>query len=315
MSDLRPGQSIFTRGAVDLGALAARNQAAQSAAAQQQAAPAASPAGGPGNGGGFPGAPAGGGVVVDVTEANVQDEVLQRSMTTPVVVAFLAPGYPEVQQLADELARFNAADGGSWVLARVDVQADPRLAAMFRVQSVPTVYAVVGGQPIDAFAGPVPAAQLRQWLDAVLRAGGVEVAVPEDPRLEAADEALMMGDLDEAERAYRKILSDSPKDAAAEAGLAQVVLAKRVVGVDPQAAIAAADAAPDDVAAQLTAADVEVLAGQAEQAYRRLVELVRRVYGDDREAVRQHLVSLFAVAGPDDPAVAAARRALASALF
>ncbi|MEV4414941.1 tetratricopeptide repeat protein [Catellatospora sp. NPDC049609] len=313
MSDLRPGQSIFTRGAVDLGALASRNQAAPAAAEQQQAAAPAAPAG-PGNGG-FPGAPAGGGVVVDVTEANVQDEVLQRSMATPVVVAFLAPGYPEVQQLADALAQLNAADGGSWVLARVDVQANPRLAAMFRVQSVPTVYAVVGGQPIDAFAGPVPAAQLRQWLDAVLRAGGVEVAVPEDPRLEAADEALIMGDLDEAERAYRKILSDSPKDAAAEAGLAQVVLAKRIAGVDPQAAVAAADAAPDDVAAQLKAADVEVLAGQAEQAYRRLVELVRRVYGDDREAVRQHLVSLFAVAGPDDPAVAAARRALASALF
>jgi putative thioredoxin len=173
----------------------------------------------------------------------------------------------------------------------------------------------VGGQPIDAFAGPVPPAQLRQWLDAVLRAGGVEVAVPDDPRLEAADDALMMGDLDEAEKAYRKILSDSPKDAAAEAGLAQVVLAKRVAGVDPQAAVAAADAAPDDLAAQLKAADVEVLGGQAEQAYQRLVNLVRRVYGDDRETVRQHLVSLFAVAGPDDPAVAAARRALASALF
>lgn len=310
MSDLRPGQSIFTRGAVDLGALAARSQPTP-APAPVAATPA--PAG-PGNGG-FPGAPAGGGLVVDVTEANVQDEVLQRSMTVPVVVAFLSPGYPEVDQLADALAQFNAADGGSWVLARVDVQANPRLAAMFRVQSVPTVYAVVGGQPIDAFAGPVPPAQLRQWLDAVLRAGGVEVEVPEDPRLADADEALIMGDLDEAERAYRKILSDSPKDAAAEAGLAQVVLAKRVTGVDPQAAVAAADAAPDDLAAQLRAADVEVLAGQAEQAYQRLVNLVRRVYGDDRETVRQHLVSLFAVAGPDDPAVAAARRALASALF
>ncbi|MEU7821190.1 tetratricopeptide repeat protein [Catellatospora sp. NPDC049111] len=314
MSDLRPGQSIFTRGAVDLGALAARSQQAAATPAAGAAGPAGSGGDG-GNGGGFPGAPAGGGHVVDVTEANVQDEVLQKSMSQPVVVAFLAPGYPEVDQLADALAQFNAADGGSWVLARVNAQADPRLAAMFRVQSVPTVYAVVGGQPIDAFAGPVPPAQLRQWLDAVLRAGGVEVAVPDDPRLEAADDALMMGDLDEAEKAYRKILSDSPKDAAAEAGLAQVVLAKRVAGVDPQAAVAAADAAPDDLAAQLKAADVEVLGGQAEQAYQRLVNLVRRVYGDDRETVRQHLVSLFAVAGPDDPAVAAARRALASALF
>ncbi|GHJ49971.1 co-chaperone YbbN [Catellatospora sp. TT07R-123] len=309
MSDLRPGQSIFTRGAVDLSALANRP------AAPATPAPAPADNGSAAPTGTFPGAPAGGGAVVEVTEANVQAEVLERSMATPVVVAFLAPGYPEVQQLADTLAQFNAADGGLWVLAQVDVQANPRLAAMFRVQSVPTVYAVVGGQPVDAFAGPVPPAQLRQWLDAVLRAGGVPVEVPEDPRLAEADDALMMGDLDEAERAYRKILSDAPKDAAAEAGLAQVVLAKRIVGVDPQAAVAAADASPEDIAAQLRASDVEVLGGQAEQAYQRLVNLVRRVYGDDRERVRQHLVSLFAVAGPDDPAVAAARRALASALF
>jgi putative thioredoxin len=79
--------------------------------------------------------------------------------------------------------------------------------------------------------------------------------------------------------------------------------------------LAAADAKPDDLEAQLRAADVEFLSGLAEQAYQRLVNLVRRVYGDDRETVRQHLVSLFAIAGPDDPAVAAARRSLASALF
>ena len=65
----------------------------------------------------------------------------------------------------------------------------------------------------------------------------------------------------------------------------------------------------------MLAADVEVLSGQAEQAYARLVDLVRRTSGDEREAARKHLVSLFTVAGPDDPAVAAARRALASALF
>ncbi|MFD0822986.1 tetratricopeptide repeat protein, partial [Micromonospora zhanjiangensis] len=80
-------------------------------------------------------------------------------------------------------------------------------------------------------------------------------------------------------------------------------------------ALAAAEADPDDVRAQLLAADVEVLGGNAEQAYARLVGLVRRTTGDDRETVRQHLVSLFTIAGPDDPAVASARRALASALF
>jgi len=125
----------------------------------------------------------------------------------------------------------------------------------------------------------------------------------------------MMGDLDAAEQAYRKILNESPADAAAEAGLAQVGLARRVQGVQPATALAAAQAAPDDIAAQLLAADVEVLSGQAEQAYQRLIGLIRRSAGDDRDTVRKHLVSLFTVAGPDDPAVAKARRALASALF
>ena len=125
----------------------------------------------------------------------------------------------------------------------------------------------------------------------------------------------MSGDLDAAEQAYKKILAESPADAAAEAGLAQVALVRRVQGANPAQLIAAAQAAPDDVAAQTRAADVEVLSGQAEQAYRRLVELVRRTSGPEREGVRQHLLSLFAIAGPDDPAVAAARRQLASALF
>ena len=94
-----------------------------------------------------------------------------------------------------------------------------------------------------------------------------------------------------------------------------MALVRRVQGANPAQLIAAAQAAPDDVAAQTRAADVEVLSGQAEQAYRRLVELIRRTSGPEREGVRQHLLSLFAIAGPDDPAVAAARRQLASALF
>ena len=253
--------------------------------------------------------------MIDVTEATFQSEVLERSMTTPVVIDFWAAWCEPCKQLSPVLERLAEADGGAWVLAKVDVESNPRLAQMFRVQSIPMVYAVVGGQPVDAFAGVVPEAQLRQWLDAVLKAGGVVMAAPEDPRLDEADEALINGDLDAAEQAYRKILAESPADAVAEAGLAQVGLARRVAGADPVAALAAAQAAPDDVAAQLLAADVEVLSGEAEQAYARLVDLVRRTSGEDREAARQHLVSLFKIAGSDDPAVASARRALARALF
>jgi putative thioredoxin len=250
-----------------------------------------------------------------VTEATFQSEVLERSLSTPVVVDFWAEWCEPCKQLSPVLERLAAEGAGAWVLAKVDVDANPRIAQMFRVQGIPMVYAVVGGQPVDAFSGVVPEAQLRQWIQAVLKAGGAAVAEPEDPRLDEADDALMSGDLDAAEQAYRKILADAPADAAAEAGLAQVGLARRVAGADPQAALAAAQAAPDDVEAQLLAADIEVLSGLAEQAYARLVSLVRRTAGDDREKVRQHLVSLFTVAGPDDPAVASARRALASALF
>jgi putative thioredoxin len=177
------------------------------------------------------------------------------------------------------------------------------------------VFAVVGGQPVDAFTGVVPEAQLRPWIEAVLKAGGVDAPMADDPQLLAADDALVDGDLDEAERAYKKILAERPADEAAAAGLAQVGLLRRVQGVDVPSALADADARPDDMAAQLLAADLEVLSGEAERAYARLVQLVRRVFGDDRDTVRQHLVSLFSVAAPDDPAVAAARRALANALF
>lgn len=306
MSDPRITSSIFTRGAVDLSALRGTPEPSRPTTPSQAGPPSGVP-GGP---------PAGGGVaVIDVTEATFQSEVLERSLTTPVVVDFWAEWCEPCKQLSPVLERLAAEGEGAWVLARVDVDANPRLAQMFRVQGIPMVYAVVGGQPIDAFSGVVPEAQLRQWIQAILKAGGVTVAEPEDPRLTEADDALMSGDLEAAEAAYRKILAESPADAAAEAGLAQVGVARRVAGADPRAALAAAEQAPDDIEAQLLAADIEMLSGLAEQAYARLVGLVRRTFGDDREKVRQHLVSLFTIAGPDDPAVASARRALASALF
>jgi putative thioredoxin len=300
MTDPRMAPSIFTRGAVDLGALAQRQTAQQQRAAQ----PAASA--GPSTSSEF---------VIDVTDATFQDEVLQRSLTTPVIIDFWAEWCQPCKQLSPVLERLAAEAGGAWVLAKVDIDANPRLAQSFRIQSIPLVYAIVGGQPVDAFNGVIPEAQLRQWLDAVLKAGGVEVAAPVDPRLDAADDALADGDFDAAEQAYKKILAESPADAVAESGLAQVGLLRRTATTDPTKALAAAASAPDDVEAQLLAADVELLSGQADEAYQRLVNVIRRTSGDDREKARLHLISLFNIAGPDDPAVAKARRALASALF
>jgi putative thioredoxin len=298
MSDPRQSQSIFTRGAVDLGALARSN----AAAAQRATQPAA------------PAAPSGA-HVIDVTEASFEQDVIQRSVTVPVVLDFYVEMSAPHQQFSPLLAQLAAEGNGTWVLARVDIEANPRLAQMFRIQNIPFVVAIVGGQPVDAFNQMLPEPHLRQWIDAVLKAAGVEVEPAEDPRLLAADDAMAEGDLDAAEAAYRKILAETPTDIIAESGLAQVGLLRRTDGVDPAAALDAAESAPDDLAAQFLAADVEVLTGEADKAYTRLVNLIRRTAGDDRETVRKHLVSLFTVAGPDDPAVAKARRALASALF
>jgi putative thioredoxin len=313
MSDPRTTPSIFTRGAVDLSAL--RGPAPSAAPAPGQpagspAAPSAPSAGAPAT------VPAGGSeTIIEVTEANFQTTVLERSMTTPVILDFWADWCEPCKQLSPVLEKLAAEGGGSWLLGKVDVDANPRLAQALRVQGIPMVVAVVGGQLVEGFTGVLPEAQVRQYVDAVLKAGGVSVAPAEDPRLDAADDALMTGDLDAAEAAYRKILAETPADAAAESGLAQVDLYRRVAGADPQAALAKAATDPDDLAAQRLAADIEVLSGQAPEAYERLVALVRRTSGDERDEVRKHLLSLFSVAGPDDPAVSTARRALARALF
>jgi putative thioredoxin len=275
---------------------------------------AASPAGGP-PGAGLPGAPGGSTAVIDVTEASFQSEVLERSLTTPVIIAFWSDRSESSRQLTAVLEKLVVEGNGAWVFARVNADASPRLAEALQLPGIPAAFVAIGGRLAPGFTGLVPEAQLRPFIAEVLQAAGIEVETPADPRLDAADDALMNGDLEAAEQAYKKILSESPADATAEAGLAQVGLLRRIEGADPGAVLAAAAAAPDDVAAQTLAADIEVLSGQAEAAYRRLVDLVRRTFGPEREAVRQHLVSLFTVAGPDDPAVIAARRALASALF
>jgi putative thioredoxin len=304
--------SIFTRGAVDLGALrpsAPPPQASGTAsgAGVQPGAHATTEGAGPGAGSGV--------TVIDVSEATFQSEVLERSLRTPVVIDLWADWCQPCKQLSPVLEKLAAEGGGSWVLAKIDVDANPRIAQALRVQGIPMVMVAVGGQLMEGFTGVLPEAQVRQFIDAVLKAGGVQVEPAEDSRFTEADDALMVGDLDAAEQAFKKILNETPNEPAAEAGLAQVGLMRRVEGVDPRQVLAAAAKAPDDVAAQTLAADVEVLSGQAEAAYKRLVDLVRRTTGDDRDAARKHLVSLFTVAGPDDPAVATARRALASALF
>jgi putative thioredoxin len=131
-----------------------------------------------------------------------------------------------------------------------------------------------------------------------------------------AQAALDRGDVDGAVAIYEKAVADNPADEEARAGLAQIRFITRLQGMgDPQAARRAAADHPDDIDAQLRVADLDVYTGHLDDAFARLVDVVRRTAGDDRERVRRHLLDLFEVVGPDDPSVVRARRALTSALF
>ncbi|MDQ1711468.1 MAG: putative thioredoxin [Frankiaceae bacterium] len=256
--------------------------------------------------------------VIDVSEATFADDVIERSRTVPVVIDLWAEWCAPCRQLGPVLERLAAEGNGSWVLAKVDVDANPRIAQALQVQGIPAVKAIVNGELVDEFTGAMPEPQVRQWLERL----GVGAAAPAEPgappadaRVEAARAAERAGDLDAAAAAYRAVLADAPGDKEAQAGLTRAELVTRAKGADEGALRARLDAAPDDLDAALALADLDVVRGNARQAFGRLVDLVRRTSGAERDKVRAHLVRLFEALPSDDPAVVNGRRELANALF
>ena len=306
MSQRRPAQnpaaSMALRGAVDLGALAAQREAATRAAS----------------------APPPSSVVIDVTEATFAAEVIDRSMTVPVVVDLWATWCGPCKTLSPILEKLAAEYAGRFVLAKIDVDAEQRIAAAFQVQSIPTVMAIIKGQPVPLFQGAMPEPELRALLDELLTAAaraGVTGTVPVegapapepdvdgepvDPRFAAAYAAIEEGDWVAAEAAYQAVLDSAPADDDARAGVALSRLMRRVE--------TGSTASPDSFEGQLAAADSDAAAGGWAAAFARLTDLVRVSAGDEREAARQRLLELFVIAG-EDPAVPPARIALANALF
>jgi putative thioredoxin len=314
----QPFSTAALRGAVDLGAIAAANQRKTSGGA-------AGPTGA-----------SAGGLVVEVTEADFQTVVIEQSMTVPVVVDLWTGRAQQSVQMSATLDKLAAEYAGAFLVARVDIDTNPALVQAFQVQTLPFIVAVVSGQPVPLAADVVPEAQLRQILDKLLEvaaqngvtgrvAGAPEAAAadqvegPAEPELptlhQAAYDAIDSGDLAAAAGSYEQAIRENPADELAAVGLINVRLMQRTDGVDPVAALAAAEAAPDDTAAQLLAADVDLLEGRTDVAFDRLVVAVRARSGAEREEVRQRLVDLFALVGADDPQVRRARIALTNALF
>jgi putative thioredoxin len=266
--------------------------------------------------------------VLDVSEADFEEQVLRRSLQVPVLVDFWADWCGPCKQLTPVLERLADEAGGTWVLAKVDTEANQGIAAQLQIQSIPSVFLALGGRLVPGFQGALPEAQLRAFLEQVLAAaeqaglpgptgGAPAPAAPEpvDPDLQAAEDALSVEDYAAAVAAYDAVLQRKPADPEALVGRSWASLLLRAGHLDPAAVLASADAAPDDVEAQVAAADVEVLTERIQPAIDRLVGFVRRSAGDEKDLARQHLLDLFSVLDPEDERIVVGRRALANALY
>lgn len=272
-----------------------------------------------------PPSPPGATYVVDVDETTFE-AVLSQSVKYPVVLELNSPR-ANAAELSAALVELANEAGGAWLLGRVNVDTSPQIAQAFGIQAVPAVLGVVGGQLAPLWQGTKSKEEAKAYIAQLLQAAAangivgraepvsIDADAGPDPRFAAADEALAAGEFEKAVAEFDTLLAASPNDPEAKAGRAQAALLARVSATDPAAALAVASAAPDDVDAQLAMADAELVGGAPEQAFSRLIELIRNTSGAQREAVRLRLLELFETIGTSDPAVLKARRDLMSALF
>jgi putative thioredoxin len=276
---------------------------------------------------------ASGAYAVDLDEQNIQQH-LEASMNAPVVLVVFSPTQsPASADLAADLATLSDEFAGRFLLGRIDVDRSPQLAQALQIPAVPLVALVVQGRMMPLLQDAPPLEELRTLLTQVLQqmatqgvsgrhqpltAAPADEAADEDyvdPRYAPAQEALAAGDIDRAVAEYQKLVDANPADTEAAGGLAMAQVLQRTRDVDVRQARAAAAERPDDMAAQTLAADLDMLGGHVDDAFTRLVDLVRRTSGTERDQARTHLLGLFAAVGNDDPRVLRGRQQLASALF
>ena len=271
-------------------------------------------------------------LVVDVDASSLRD-VAELSARVPVIVVLHSPRSQVSTDLAAVLERLAGQYAGRFQVARVNVDAAPEVAQALQAQAVPTVVALIAGQPVPMFQGTVPEDQLRSILDQLLEvaaANGVSgtIAVdaaagadarsrePEETEVEhAAREALEAGDFAAAEEVYTHAIAQNPGDEELKVARNQVRLAARLDGKDPHELLVAADAEPADLEAFLAGADAALSLGDVNAALGRALEAVRTHQGEERETARLRLLEFFEIIGPTAPEVAQARRRLATMLY
>ena len=275
--------------------------------------------------------------IVFETDDTAFGSTLELSRTVPVIVALWASWSEQSTALLASLERLVRARGGRLVLAAADADRSPQLVQAFQAQAIPTVVAVVAGQPVPLFAGVQPDDVIDQVFDQLLElaaqhgvTGSVEPGEPGEPTEGTAGEpaeeplpplhqeaydAIERGDFEAAASAYRTAIAQDPRDTLAVAGLAQANLLGRLHGKTLDSIRNAPAAAPHDLDAQLDVADLDLSGGHVDDAFDRILTLFPTLDAEGKRRVRERLVELFEVVGVDDPRVVTARRHLTNLLY
>jgi putative thioredoxin len=237
---------------------------------------------------------------MDVTDPTFQADVLERSMTVPVVVDLWAPWCGPCKTLGPMLEKAVADTGGAVDLAKVNVDENPRISQTFAVQSIPAVFAIRDGQVVDQFIGALPEAQVTAFVQRLA------------PAPSEADTLAAAGDED----SLRRALELEPDHGAATEELARILIARG----DAPEALALLQRLPETegrralaAQARLLEAGVDVAGSGREEIQAKLDELLERAREDD--VARQEFVDLLATLGAEDPRTNEYRRALATRLF
>nr|WP_121060547.1 thioredoxin [Chachezhania antarctica] len=290
-------------------------------------------------------------LIKDTSEATFMADVVEESQNVPVIVDFWAPWCGPCKTLGPMLEDAVKAAKGAVKMVKLNVDEAQGIAGQLRIQSIPTVYAFYQGQPIDGFQGAVPASELKDFVDRVVKAGGGETADDGlDEAVAAAEEMLTEGAATDAAQTFAAILGEEPAHAGAYGGLvrshiamndldqaeailngapaeishspeleaahAQLELARQAAGVGPVAELQAkVDADPSDMQARFDLAQALHATGKVEEAVDQLLELFRRDREWNEGAAKTQLFTIFDALKPNDPVVLNGRRKLSSMIF